>query len=113
MLSIALSPDSRLLAASNYQVVTVRDVATNKVLLYIPQGISSPIYPVAFSPDGRLLASGDTGGAILIWDPEQCTRVRVLNWRNRPAGHHFWPVKGLAFSPDGRLLASASSDGTV
>ena len=61
---------------------------------------------VAFSPDGRTLAAGGSGGSIRLWD----LRTR------RPIGAlegHADDVTTVTFSPDGRLLASASFDGTV
>jgi WD40 repeat protein len=61
---------------------------------------------VAFSPDGRLLASGSDDQTVKLWDVETGQEVRTLRGHNGGV----WSV---AFSPDGRLLASGSGDGTV
>ena len=58
---------------------------------------------VAFSPDGRLLA---TAVAARLWDPATGDSLRTLTG-------HAGPVLGVAFSPDGRLLATASGDKTA
>jgi len=62
---------------------------------------------VAFSPDGRLLASGSWGGTIIrLWDVASGQLVRTLEG-------HTSRVHSVAFAPDGHLLASGSGDGTI
>ena len=64
------------------------------------------IYDLAFSPDGRLLATCGYDRLIKLWDVPTGKEVRTLK-------DHSDAVYGLAFSPNGKLLASAAADRAV
>ncbi|MER5596581.1 WD40 repeat domain-containing protein [Streptomyces sp. NPDC002265] len=72
-------------------------------------GNTGRMYAVAFSPDGRLLASGCENAAVTLWD---VTDPAHLTPAARLTGHRK-AVRALAFSPDGRMLAGCGADTTV
>ena len=61
---------------------------------------------VAFSPNGRTIASSSDDQTVRLWDAGSGHQLRVLKG-------HMGRVSSVAFSPDGRTIASASGDGTV
>ena len=62
---------------------------------------------VAFSPGGRLLASGSDDTTVRLWDPATGQQI------GDPLRGHNSYVQKVAFSPDGKLLASCSDDPPV
>jgi WD40 repeat protein len=102
--AIVFSSDATLLAFGHDQNIDVWNIAGNKLVLTL-HGQANTITALAFSPDGKLIASVSADGTIAVWDSATGTQQAVLH----PAGH----VYTAAFSPDGTVLATAGDDGTL
>jgi hypothetical protein len=72
----------------------------------IDSAASNAVTAVAFSPDGRFLASANASGTIKVWNLATGRRNRTLRG---PAG----AVNAVAFSPDSNLLVAGGDDKTV
>lgn len=74
--------------------------------LVLQTGHSSEVYALAFSTDGRTLASGSWDNTVKLWN------AQTGRLRHTLTGHSSG-VKSVAFSPDGKRVISGSDDGTV
>ncbi|PWI64016.1 hypothetical protein PCL_00450 [Purpureocillium lilacinum] len=87
------------------RTVKVWDGATGGVV-HTLEGHGDAVNSVAFSPDGKLIASASNDRTVKMWDAATGYVVRTLEG-------HGDTVTSVAFSPDGKLIASASNDRTV
>ena len=139
--ALAFSPDGKTLASasedSSIQVpnpqnntpqesyrqnISIRlwDVATGEHLSSL-KGHKQPVKVLAFSPDGKALASAGMGGTVRLWNPDTGKQVRSLvqfglvdaNQELPTATRRAVWIDTLAFSPDGSTLASGDHHGTV
>jgi WD40 repeat protein len=82
------------------------DDAAEPSPLHTLNGHTGSVMSVAFSPDGRILASGCRDDTMRLWEVATGKLDETLTG-------HTGDVYGVAFSPDGKLLASASGDKTI
>jgi dipeptidyl aminopeptidase/acylaminoacyl peptidase len=114
VMCLAFSPDGKRLAVGciserkgrSSDLVRLWDAGGSREVRRFVSAPELMITTVAFSPDGRLLAAGDWGKTIHLWDAATGRLVRRIDAKGSTANR-------LAFSPDGRMLASMGHDATV
>ena len=105
--SLVFAPDDqRVASGSQNGVVSVWNVATGQLDLRRPLAHSKTVNVMAFSPDGKLIAS-DSTGTIGLWDLETGQTVSAQS-DSRPES---WPPVSLSFSPDGKILTLRTCNG--
>ncbi len=108
--AVAYSPDGkRLVFIPNHRVdgdwiAQVWGGGSGEPMQLLKHG-TDPVTAVAWSKDGKFLATGGTDGIVILWDTTTFKELRRIGTtKNR--------VHELAFSPDGKTLAAAGGGGT-
>jgi len=108
--NVAVSPDNRLISIasrSSLHPIMLWDVASKKMLFSFGQGFPRAV-SLAFSPDGKMLATGHRADhAIRLWEVESGQLIKQIN------GHADTVVAMQFSSDDGNTLLTGSKDGTA
>ncbi|HEY5777813.1 MAG TPA: TIR domain-containing protein [Terrimicrobiaceae bacterium] len=103
---VAFSRDGKLLALDVREELWLWEIATRQPLGKLT-GHTEWITQLAFSPDGKVIASGDRTGVVRLWDV-----VRRQPIGEPIVGRSGW-VLHLAFSADGKILSWGGLDGAI
>jgi WD40 repeat protein len=102
-----LSPDAQTLVIApypNHNELSIYRFGENEPLIKSARNFT--LGAVAYSPDGRTFASGDSNGWVDLWDAATCQVRSSL-------APHGSDIHALAFSSNGKFLASGTRDGLI
>ena len=82
-------------------------------LLYTYRGHSSEVDAVAWSPDGKRIASGSRDTTVQVWDASTGSNVLTYTGHSFYGVNAIYDVNAVVWSPDGKHIASGGDDKTV
>ena len=100
---IAFSPDGNQLTVACSIGIWLYNVRTGTEKAFL-RGHTELVNSVAYSPDGKILASGSNDWTIRIWDVDKRKHIKTLEG-------HTGKVNSVAYSQDGETIVSGSDDG--
>jgi len=102
------SPNGKLLIERQWfwGTISIWDLDTGKPVLTLDKHTDNT-GSIAFSPDGRSLATGHTNGVIHIWSVESSEVEKTI-----PYDYNSY-VNSIAFSPNGQIIASGKTGGKI
>jgi WD40 repeat protein len=103
----ALSPNGKTVALANLTDIRLADVASGNLIGLPMYGHNYGVSDLAFSPDGKLLASGGMDATVRVWDSATGQPVGL------PLQGPSQGVYRVAFSPDGTRLVGVGGDGSI
>jgi WD40 repeat protein len=117
--SIAFVPDGSQLAVTNGDRIRLRQVGSERIVGTFAS--DEPLYSLAFSPEGTLLAVGGSDNLIRLWKPEQAFRTGqleyiepvILRGHSGRLGTYRSLIWQVIFSASGDLIASAGGDTSI
>jgi WD40 repeat protein len=116
---VVASPDgTRVASVADDMACKVWDAATGKLVHDLrghkektPHNFGSMLHALTFSPDGKLLATGDKVAHVVVWDADSGQELAAVEapvmytWDPVQRLHSIGGVRSLAFTPDGQHLA--------
>jgi WD40 repeat protein len=113
---LTFTPDNKSLVVNSHDGLRLVDLATGKITGQL-KGHPGALH-LAFSPDGKRLASASRDGVVVLWDRATGKRLRRYDLhpeddRDKQKGKEPLPVLRVDFRPDGRSLLACTAEGTL